>query len=155
MFPLLTRYIVEEKKWSSADELVDYYALGQSVPGIIAINTATLIGYRKRGLPGAAAAAVGMAAPSLVVILTIAAFLTPWFDAPWVQKAFAGVRATVVAMLVTAVWQIGRKAVHSWMKGTLALASCTAILFLNASPVLLIVLGGLFGLLFFRKEKRT
>ena len=155
MFPLLTRYVVDQKKWASTDELVDYYALGQSVPGIIAINTATVIGYRKRGLPGAVAAAAGMSAPSLVVILIIAAFLTPYFDTPWVQKAFAGVRAAVVAMLVMALWQVGRKAVHSWTKGALALASCAAILFLNASPVLLIVIGGLFGMLFFRKEGRA
>jgi chromate transporter len=155
MFPLLTRYVVDKKRWSSAEELVDYYALGQSVPGIIAINTATLIGYRKRGLPGAVAAAAGMSAPSLAVILMIAAFLTPYFDTPWVQKAFAGVRAAVVGMLVMAVWQVGRKAVHSWAKGALALASCVAILFLNSSPVLLIVIGGLLGMLFFRTEGRA
>ena len=152
MFPLLKRDVVDSKGWISDEEMVDYYALGQSIPGIIAMNTATLIGYRKRGIPGAVASAAGMAAPSLVVIIMIAAFLTQYFDNAWVQKAFAGVRASVVAMIVMAVWQVGRKSVNSVIKGILAVGSFLAIVALNGSPVLLIVAGGLLGLLLFRRE---
>lgn len=154
MFPLLKREVVDSKGWTSAGELIDYYALGQSVPGIIAMNTATLIGYRKRGIPGAIVSAAGMAAPSLVVIMLIAAFLTQYFDNAWVQKAFAGVRASVVAMIAMAVWQIGRKSVNSLIKGALAVGSFLAIVALSASPVLLIVAGALLGLLLFRKRGR-
>ena len=152
MFPLLKCDVVDSKGWISAGELVDCYALGQSVPGIIAINTATLIGYRKRGIAGAIVAAAGMAAPSLVVIILIAAFLTQYFDNVWVQKAFAGVRASVVAMIGMAVLQVGRKSVSSVLKGLLAVGSFLAIVALNTSPVLLIMAGGLLGLLLFRKE---
>lgn len=155
MFPMLKREVVDSKGWTSAGELVDYYALGQSVPGIIAVNTATLIGYRKRGIPGAIVAAAGMVAPSLVVIMLIAAFLTQYFDNAGVQKAFAGVRASVVAMIGMAVWQVGRKSVNSLFKGGLALGSFLAIIALNSSPVLLIVAGALLGLLLFRKEERA
>jgi chromate transporter len=152
MFPLLKREVVDSKGWISNGELVDCYALGQSVPGIIAMNTATLIGYRKRGLPGAITAAAGMAAPSLVVIILISAFLTQYFDNVWVKKAFAGVRASVVAMIGMAVWQVGRKSVSTVLRGILAAGSFLAIVALNTSPVLLIVAGGLLGLLLFRKE---
>ncbi|MEN8254072.1 MAG: chromate transporter [Verrucomicrobiota bacterium] len=152
MFPLLKREVVDSKGWTSAGELVDYYALGQSVPGIIAMNTATLIGYRKRGIPGAIVSAAGMAAPSLAVILLVAAFLTQYFDNDWVQKAFAGVRASVVAMIGMAVWQVGRRSVNSLVKGALAAGSFLALVALNGSPVLLIVAGALLGLLLFRKE---
>ncbi len=152
MFPLLKRDVVDSKGWISAGELVDCYALGQSVPGIIAINTATLIGYRKRGIAGAIVAAAGMAAPSLVVIILIAAFLTQYFDNVWVQKAFAGVRASVVAMIGMAVLQVGRKSVSSVLKGLLAVGSFLAIVALNTSPVLMIIAGGLLGFLLFRKE---
>ena len=155
MFPLLKRDVVDSRGWISDGELVDCYALGQSVPGVIAMNTATLIGYRKRGIPGAIIAAAGMAAPSLVVIIIIAAFLTQHFDNVWVQKAFAGVRASVVAMIGMAVWQVGRKSVSSVLKGILAASSFLAIVALNTSPVLLIVAGGLLGLLLFRKEGRA
>jgi chromate transporter len=152
MFPLLKREAVDAKGWITAHELVDYYALGQSVPGIIAMNTAALVGYRKRGLAGAAAAAAGMALPSMAVIMLIAAFLTRYFDTPWVQRAFAGVRAAVVAMIGMAVWQVGSKSVNSMLKGALAGAAFLAMAFLHISPVLLILAGGLLGFLLFRRE---
>jgi chromate transporter len=152
MFPLMKAEAVDAKGWITDEEMVDYYALGQSVPGIIAMNTATLVGYRKRGIPGAACAAAGMAAPSLIVILIVAAFLTPYFDLPWVQKAFAGIRAAVVALIVMAVWQVGRKSVSSVSKGAIAVGSFLAIVALGLHPVLMIVIGGLLGAVLFRKE---
>jgi len=152
MFPLLKREVVDGKGWISDEEMVDYYALGQSIPGIIAMNTSTLIGYRKRGVPGAIAAAAGMAVPSLVVIMLIAAFLVPYFDHPWVQKAFAGIRAAVVALIVMAVFEVAKKSVNSVSRIVIAAGSFLAITGLNAHPVLMIVAGGLLGFLLFRKE---
>ena len=153
MFPMLKREVVDGQGWISDEEMVDYYALGQSIPGIIAMNTSTLIGYRKRGIPGALSAAAGMATPSLVVILLIAAFLTPYFDRPVVQKAFAGIRAAVLAMIVMAVVQVAGKSVNSWARITIAIGTFLAIVGLHAHPVLMIVAGGLLGFLLFRKER--
>ncbi len=155
MFPMLKREVVDAKGWISEKEMIDCYALAQSIPGVIAVNAATLIGYRKRGIPGAIIAAAGMATPSLVVILLVSAFLTPYFDNIWVQKAFSGVRAAVVAMIGMAVWQVGKLAVNSVVKGGLAVGSFLAIAGLQWSPVLLIVAGGVLGLLLFRKEERA
>ncbi len=155
MFPLLRSELVEYKQWLSDEEIVDYYALGQSIPGIIAMNTATLVGYRKRGVPGALVAAAGMATPSLVVILIIAAFLAPYFDHPWIQKAFAGIRAAVVAMIVMAVVQVAKKSVNSPARIVIALGTFAAIVGLHAHPVLMIVLGAALGFLLFRKEGRV
>lgn len=152
MFPLMKSEVVDSKGWITDEEMVDYYALGQSIPGIIAMNTSTLIGYRKRGVSGAIAAATGMAMPSVVVILLIAAFLTPYFEHPWVQKAFSGIRAAVVAMIVMAVWQVGKKAVNSLSKGAIAVGSFLAIIGLGMHPVLMILFGGVLGAILFRKE---
>ncbi len=152
MFPLLKAEVVDARQWISDGEMVDYYALGQSVPGIIAMNTATLIGYRKRGVAGAAAAGAGMALPSLVVILLVAAFLVPWFNHPMVHKAFAGIRAAVVAMIVVAMLKVGRKAIDSPAMGLVAGASFLGIVVLHLHPVLAIAGGGLAGFLLFRKE---
>lgn len=152
MFPLLKREVVDDKGWVSDEEIVDYYALGQSIPGIIAMNTSTLIGYRKRGIPGAIAAAAGMATPSLIVIMLIAAFLTPYFDLAVVQKSFAGIRAAVVAMIVMAVFQVAKKSVNSVSRIAIAAGSFLAIVGLHAHPVLMIVAGGLLGFLLFRPE---
>lgn len=153
MFPLMKRDVVDSKGWLTDEQMVDFYALGQSIPGIIAMNTATLIGYRRRGIPGAVASATGMAAPSVMVILMIAAFLTPYFDLPWVQKAFAGIRAAVVGMIATAVWQVGKKAVNSVSKGIIASGSFLAVIGLGAHPVLMIVTGGLLGAMIFRRKE--
>ncbi len=154
MFPMLKSELVDSRGWISDEELVDYYALGQSIPGIIAINSATLIGYRKRGIPGAVVSAAGMAAPSLLVILLVSAFFVQWLDNPWVQKAFAGIRAAVVAMIVMAVWNVGKKSVTSPAKAAIAVGSFLAIAGLHGSPILMIVSGALLGLLLFRKEVR-
>lgn len=155
MFPMLKRDVVESKDWITDEELIDYYALGQSVPGIIAINTSTLIGYRKRGIPGAIAAAAGMAAPSLVVILLISAFFVHYLDNAWVQKAFAGIRAAVVGMIAMAVWNVGKKSVTTPVKAAIALGSFLAIIGLHWSPILMIVAGAVLGLLLFQREVRA
>ncbi|HEY5653494.1 MAG TPA: chromate transporter [Pontiella sp.] len=152
MFPLMKHEVVDSKGWLSDEEMMDYYALGQSVPGVIAMNVAALIGYRKLGVAGAFAAAAGMAAPSLVVILLIAAFLVPYFDHPWVQKAFSGIRASVVALLVFAVWQVGQKSVNSVFKGAVAVGSFLAIVVLEAHPILPLLVGCLVGWVLFKKE---
>ncbi|MBN2161893.1 MAG: chromate transporter [Pontiellaceae bacterium] len=151
MFPMLRSEVVEGRCWISDEEMIDYYALGQSVPGIIAMNTVTLIGYRKRGIAGAFVAAAGMATPSLVVILFVAAFLTPYFDLPLVQKAFSGIRAAVVAMIAMAVVQVARKSVDSVAKVIITIAVFLAIVVLHLHPVLMILSGCLLGLLLFRK----
>jgi len=152
MFPLMKAEIVDSKGWISDCEMIDYYALGQSIPGIIAMNTTTLIGYRKRGIPGAICSAAGMAAPSLIIILLVAAFLTPYFDHLWVQKAFAGIRAVVVAMIVMAVWQVGKKSASKLPTFGIAAGSFSLIIFVGLHPVLMILLGGCLGAILFRKE---
>ncbi len=151
MFPLMKAEVVDSRGWITDEEMVDYYALGQSVPGIIAMNSATLIGFRKRGIAGALCAASGMAAPSVLIILIVAAFLTPYFDHPWVQKAFAGIRAAVVAMIVMAVWQVGKKAAASLPALLIAGGSFVLIVFAGLHPVLMILLGGCLGAVLFRK----
>lgn len=155
MFPMLRSEVVELKQWLSEEELVDYYALGQSVPGIIAINTAALIGYRKRGISGAVAAAVGMAAPSLVLTLLISALFVRYLDNVWVQKAFVGIRAAVVAMMLVAIWRVGRTAANGWIKAGIALLAFMTIAGLDGSPVLVLLCGALLGGLLFRKESEA
>lgn len=154
MFPMLKREVVDSKGWISDEEMVDSYALGQSIPGIISMNTATLIGYRKRGIPGALTAAAGMAMPSLVVILLISAFFVQYLDHAWVQKAFSGIRAAVVAMIIMAVWSVGKKSVTSPIKAAIAIGSFLAIAGLQASPILMLLAGAVLGMLLFQREVR-
>lgn len=103
MLPMLEREVVSAKKWATSEELLNYFAVGQCTPGIIAVNTATFIGYKNRKIPGAVAATAGVIFPSLIIIMVIAAFLQNFAEIAFVQHAFAGVRAVVTALIIQAV----------------------------------------------------
>ena len=89
MLPMLQREVVEKYKWATNDELIDYYAIGQCTPGIIAVNVATFIGYKNKGIPGAIFATLGVVTPSMIIIGLIAALVSNFRDYEVVQWAFA------------------------------------------------------------------
>ncbi len=111
MLPMLEREVVNSKKWATSEELLNYFAVGQCTPGIIAVNTATFIGYKNKGIPGAVAATAGVVFPSLIIIMLIAAFLQNFAEIDAVRHAFAGVRAVVTALIIQAVVKFFRSGV--------------------------------------------
>ena len=117
MLPMLEKEIVTNKNWATNEELLDYFAIGQCTPGIIAVNVATFIGYKRKGISGGIASTLGMIFPSIVIILTIAFFLEPYMNLAIVKSAFAGIRVGVAAVIVNAViglWKKGVKDVFSF-----------------------------------------
>ena len=108
MLPILQREIVEKHQWATDAELTDYFAIGQCTPGIIAVNTATFIGRKHKGILGGIVATLGVVFPSLVIITLIAAFLTNFADIPLVRNALAGVNACVVALIASSVLKLGK-----------------------------------------------
>lgn len=145
MLPILQREIVDARGWATEDELMDYYAIGQCTPGIIAVNTATFIGYERKGVPGAAAATAGMVFPSLVIITVIAAFIQQFAHLAVIQHAFAGVRVAVCALVLHSVYKLAKKGVVDKLTGVILAATFLAVVFLGLSPVLIIVLAGAAG----------
>ena len=103
MLPILEREVVNNKGWATMDELMDYYAVGQCTPGIIAVNTATFVGNKHKGILGGICASIGMVFPSLVIILVIASVLSNFADIPAVQSAFAGIRVCVCVLIFSAI----------------------------------------------------
>ncbi len=103
MLPILEREVVDAKNWATKEELLNYFAVGQCTPGVIAVNTATFIGYKNKGISGAVTATAGLVFPSLIIIMVIAAFLQGFAEIAAVQHAFAGIRAVVVALIIQAV----------------------------------------------------
>lgn len=103
MLPMLEREIVKKRHWANEEELMNYFAVGQCTPGVIAVNTATFIGYKRKGVWGGIAATLGVIFPSIVIILIIAAFIQNFASLPVVQHAFAGVRAVVAVLVLNAV----------------------------------------------------
>lgn len=153
MLPVMQRVVVDDKGWLNNDELIDYFALAQSVPGVIAINSTTLIGYRVAKIPGAIAAALGVITPSLVIIMIIAAFFTQFQELIIVQKAFIGIRAAVLAMMIMAIWRLGRLSINNIITSLIAISSFVVLAFNLVSPILVIIAAVLLGLFMVRIDK--
>ena len=111
MLPILQREVCESKKWVDDSEIMDYYAIGQCTPGIIAVNVATFIGNKRKGVPGGIIATLGMVFPSLVIITVIAAVLHNFMEIVWIQHAFSGIRICVCVFILNAVLKLWKSAV--------------------------------------------
>lgn len=150
MIPILEREIVDRHGWASSEELMDYYAVGQCTPGVIAVNTATFIGRKVAGNLGGIVATAGVVFPSLVIICVIAGILQHFADIPAVQSAFAGIRVCVCVLIFNSVLKLWKAAVPD--KGALILALLVFIpsMFLKLSPVVYVVICAVFGILFTR-----
>lgn len=146
MLPLLQREVVEGKAWVSEAEVMDYYAIGQCLPGLIAVNTAIFIGNKVKGAWGGVCAALGVVFPSLVIITVIAAFLTNFAELPVVQSAFAGIRVCVLVLIVNAILKLRKAALVDWKAYALCGAVFLLTIFTRVSPIILVVCSALCGL---------
>ena len=147
MLPILQREIVEKRHWAAEDELMDYYAIGQCTPGVIAVNTATFIGNKRKGALGGVIATFGLVFPSLIIITIIAAFLRNFADLKIVKDAFSGIRACVCVLVLNAVIKLWKKSVID--KATLVIF---ALVFLGSvltawTPVLFVAAAAVGGIL--------
>ncbi len=154
MLPVIERELVVKKQWATMDEVMDYFAIGQVTPGIIAVNVSTFIGYKQKGIPGGILATLGFVLPSLIIITIIAAFLQNFADIPVVQHGFAGIRIAVGALIVDAVIKLFKGAV----KDKKALIICIAAFIVSAvfrsEPVFIVLAGGLAGFLLYMPRKK-
>ena len=154
MIPILEREIVENRKWASSEELMDYYAVGQCTPGVIAVNTATFIGYRVAGPAGGVAATLGVVFPSVVIICLIAGILTNFADIPAVKSAFTAIRVCVCVLIFNAVVKLWKGAVKDKAGLVLFLIVFMLSLFFDISPVIFVLFCALAGLVLTRTGVR-
>lgn len=147
MLPMLQREVVQSRKWATEDEILDYFAIGQCTPGIIFINTATFIGYKRKGVLGAVFATAGSVFPSLVIIMVIAALLTNFAELAVVQYAFGGIRVVVGVLIINAIMGMWKKSIVDKVGIFLAAAAFCVVTFTNLSPVWMVLAGGIIGVL--------
>lgn len=145
MLPILQREVVEKKHWATDADLTDYYAIGQCTPGVIAVNTATFIGYRYKGLAGGILATLGVISPSILIISVIAVCLSNFADIPVVQHALRGVNACVVALIASSVIKLGKSTVIDALTVGIFLVVLALAFFVGLSPAILIVCAGVLG----------
>ena len=158
MLPILQREIVEARGWATEEEIADYFAIGQCTPGIIAVNTATFIGYKRKGVPGGIFATLGVIFPSIVIINIIAAFLQNFADFPVVQNAFAGIRVAVCVLILNAVVKLFKKSVIDKPTAIVFGAVLLISIFTKISPVFFVLAAALAGVViktFLVKEKEA
>ena len=147
MLPNLQRELVDNKNWVSNDDLMDYFAIGQCTPGVIAVNTATFVGKKIKGDLGGIAATLGVVFPSVVIITIIAALISNFADIEWVGHAFAGIRVCVCVLIFNAVLKLGKSAVKDLPAWIIFLVVAAGSVFLDISPVVYVILAALAGII--------
>ena len=147
MLPILQREVVDNKGWATEEELMDYFAIGQCTPGIIAVNTATFIGQKHKGIAGGTFATLGVVFPSLIIISLLAGVIEAFSHIVWVQNAFGGIRVCVCVLIFNAVMKLLKKAVID--KFTFAIFAIVALgsIFTPLSPVIFVIVAAVAGIL--------
>ena len=146
MLPILQREIVETRKWVTDEEVLDYYAIGQCLPGIIMVNTMIFIGQKRRGTLGGIATALGTVCPALIIITIIAAVLSGFAEAPVVKSAFAGIRVCVCVLIFNAVMKLWKSSVIDWKCLVIFILVAFGSLFTDITPVLFVVASAVVGI---------
>ena len=147
MLPMLQKEVVDERKWATNDELLDYYAVGQATPGIIAVNTATFVGYKVKGIWGALFATLGVVFPSFIIILVIASFLQNFSKYVIVQNAFSGIRVAVGVLILNAIIGLLKKSVVNKISTVIFIVTCLFGIVLNISPIYIVISACIIGIL--------
>ena len=151
MLPLLTREFVDKRGWVADDELNDYFAIGQVTPGLIAVNVATFIGNKRKGIVGGIFATVGLVLAPVIIITLIAAVLTNFAELDVVKHAFSGIRVCVCVLIFSAIMKLWKKSVPD----VTALIICIILFLVSAfgdllpikiSPVILVILAAIAGI---------
>ncbi len=139
MIPILEREVVKKKNWVTEEELLDYYAISQCTPGVIAVNAATFVGYKMKGVLGAIFATLGVITPSIIIITIIANMLSIFSNNKYVESAFKGISIAVCALVFTTVVGLIKKNVKNIFSVLVALFAFLAIGFLDISPIFVVL----------------
>ena len=149
MLPMIQKEIVENKKWATEEEIMNYYAVGQCTPGVIAVNVSTFVGMKRKGVIGAIFSTLGMITPSLIIITIIAAVLTNFASYPAVIHAFSGIRVAVLAMMPKTIITLIKKGVKDVLTLVIFVAVALTVFF-PVSPVIIVFVAALCGIFYKR-----
>lgn len=145
ILPMLKKEFVEEKGILTEDELLDFYAISQSTPGIISTNVSTFIGYKEGGLLGVVFSTIGIITPSLIIIMIIAAFFDNFTEIVFIQKAFIGIRIVILALILNAVVKMGKKSIKNFMGFAILIASFISVSWGGVTPIIVLFIAGIIG----------
>lgn len=155
MIPLIEKEFVDENQWIRREEILDLFAVSQSVPGAIAVNSSTLVGYKVAGVLGAIVATVGVVTPSVIIILVIAMFFGRIADVPAVIGTFDGINGAVILLIFMAGIGMMRQSVKDVVTTVLFVITLVAVVIFQISPIIMIILGGVSGILIGGKRGKS
>ena len=141
MIPLFEKEVVERRKWVKENDIADIFAISQSIPGAIAINSATFVGFRIAGIWGAIAAMIGVLLPTFLIVIGLCVVFLQVQHHPKIEAAFLGIRAAVVALIVYAGFKIGKSAVIDKATFFTVIGTVVLLLLVDISPLLVIGMG--------------
>lgn len=145
MIPLIEREVVEEKKWVDKDNIVDIFAVSESLPGAIALNSSAFVGYSVAGIRGSLSALVGNMTPSVIIVLTLSVLFQQISSNPLAQAAFRGIYPAIVGLIAYAAYKIGKLALRDKVCVAIMILSFIAAMFFHLEPVKIIIAGALSG----------
>lgn len=148
MVPMMEREIVEKHKWLTKEEFLDIYAVSQATPGIFAVDMASHIGYKCKGVKAGIIASLGVVTPSIIIILAIAIIFSQFKDNPYVEAFFKGVRPAVVALLAIPIFSMARSAHICWSNCWIPILSTILIWQFGVSPAWIILIAGIGGFIY-------
>lgn len=146
MMPVLIRELVDNKSWTTVDKLLDYYAIGQCTPGIIAVNVATFIGYKRKGKLGGIIATLGVITPSVLIMSIAVSLINTGFDVKAVQHAFAGIRIVVIALILNTVIVLWKRGVKGFFGYFIVIFVLLISIIFKVSPVFIVLISAFSGI---------
>lgn len=146
MLPMIQQEIVSKKNWATDEEVMDYYAIGQCTPGIIAVNTATFIGYKHKGVIGAIVATLGVVFPSIVIITLIALYFSSFQEIAVIKHAFGGIRPAVAALILNTVIKMYKNSVKDLIGVGTFIISFLIAAFTKISPIFIVIISAIIGM---------
>lgn len=147
MLPMLEHELVDKRNWITEEDLLDCYAIGQCTPGIIAINTATFVGYKKEGVLGGIFATLGMVCPSLIIITLVASVLNVFMENKWFQHALNGIRGVVCALLINTVLNLGKKSLKTKFAWIIFAVILLVAFFFKVPTIVMVIFAAITGLI--------
>ena len=146
MLPMIQAEIVDKKKWASEEEIIEWYAISQCTPGIIAVNIATFVGYKQKGTLGGIVATLGCVTPSIILISIIATFLNNIADIPVVKHALNGVSIAVCVLMSKSVYSLLKSSIKDIYCVFITVAAFVCSYYLSISSVIIVFVAALIGI---------
>ena len=152
MLPMIQKEVIDKHHWATEEEIMNYYAIGQCTPGIIAVNTATFVGYYQKGVVGGVIATLGVISPSVIIITVIAALISNFMEIEMVKHALLGINVAVCALMIKSISGLWKKSIKNIGSFTVFAIALLLSVLTDISTVYLVILSGILGVVLSRMK---